>query len=456
MKITVFGGSPKGETSVTMQYVQYLKKRFPQHEFIILQAAQPIQKLEKNEEAFGEMIHHVRSSDGVLWAFPLYVFLVCAQYKRFIELIHERGAQDAFRGKYAASLSTSIHFFDHTAHHYIRAVSEDLGMRYAGSHSAGMQDLLKNEGQEKLILFAQSFFSSIERRLKIPRHYRPLNWTPLDYTPQYSERPRLSTDRKIVVVTDSVDGNIGKMIKKFVNRFKTAPELIDLGRLDMKGGCLGCLRCGYKNECVYTGKDEYIEMYKMKLKTADVLLFAGTVRDRYLSSRWKMFFDRAFFNTHQRSLEKKQFGFLISGPLSQAADLKEILSAFVEWQGSNLVDFVGDENTTSEQLDGEIEGLAERLTHCSELGYVSPVSFLGVGGMKIFRDDMRGGLKVVFRADHRTYRKTGVYDFPQKKIFSNLFSEILYILMSIPWMRKGMMRRMKEYMIMPYRRVLAD
>jgi len=32
MKITVLNGSPKGIKSVTMQYVQYIQKMFPQHE----------------------------------------------------------------------------------------------------------------------------------------------------------------------------------------------------------------------------------------------------------------------------------------------------------------------------------------------------------------------------------------------------------------------------------------
>ncbi len=39
MNITVLNGSPKGELSVTMQYVAYLAKLYPQHEFNILQEA---------------------------------------------------------------------------------------------------------------------------------------------------------------------------------------------------------------------------------------------------------------------------------------------------------------------------------------------------------------------------------------------------------------------------------
>ena len=72
-----------------------------------------------------------------------------AHYKRFIELVFERGAQAAFAGKYAASLSTSIHFFDHTAHNYIHAICDDLGMRFVESFSPDMTDLLNEEGRPK-------------------------------------------------------------------------------------------------------------------------------------------------------------------------------------------------------------------------------------------------------------------------------------------------------------------
>ena len=34
MKIVVLNGSPKGNNSVTMQYVEYLRRKFPQHEWV--------------------------------------------------------------------------------------------------------------------------------------------------------------------------------------------------------------------------------------------------------------------------------------------------------------------------------------------------------------------------------------------------------------------------------------
>ncbi len=40
MKIVVLNGSPKGDVSVTRQYVLHLEKVFPQHRFVVLHVAQ--------------------------------------------------------------------------------------------------------------------------------------------------------------------------------------------------------------------------------------------------------------------------------------------------------------------------------------------------------------------------------------------------------------------------------
>jgi multimeric flavodoxin WrbA len=101
--------------------------------------------------------------------------------------------------------------------------------------------------------------------------------------------------------------------------------VIDLHDVNIKGGCLGCLRCGFNNECAYTGKDGYIDFYNGKLKTAGIIMFAGSIRDRYLSSNWKLFFNRSFFNAHTPSLVGKQFGFIVCRPLSQVPNLRQIL-----------------------------------------------------------------------------------------------------------------------------------
>jgi len=458
MKIVVLNGSPKGDISATMQYVHFLQKKFPEHELKILNISQRFQVIEKDEKTFLEIIDEVRLADGVLWAFPLYLLLVHSHYKRFIELIFERGVEDAFQGKYTAALSTSIHYHDHTAHNYINAICDDLDMKYVGAFSADMHDLLEEKKRKELTLFAKHFFWAIENNVPTTKNFQPVLSSQFDYVPGDVESKVNTGDKKVVVLTDSADSqtNLGKMIERFTGSFSGLIEVIDLNDVDIKGGCLGCLQCGYDNSCSYGDKDGYVEFFNSRLRPADVLVFAGTVKDRYLSSRWKMFFDRSFFNTHTPTMIGKQIGFIISGPLGQIPNLRQIFEAWFEFQQSNIVDFITDEYEDSAQIDKLLQGLAERLIRFSVEGYMKPATFLGVGGTKIFRDDIYGRLRFPFQADHRFYRRHGIYDFPQQKDYKvRITNSVLMLLTKIPLMRKEIYtRRLKLEIIKPLQKVL--
>ncbi len=458
MKITVLNGSPKGDTSVTMQYVHYIQKEYPQHELKIINISQRIKKIEGDVLEFQKILDEIRSSNGVLWASPVYFLLIPANYKCFIELITERNAENVFADKHTAFLSTSIHFFDHTAHNYIHAVCDDLGMRYVGSFSADMADLRKAKERERLRLFAGNFFQTIEDNALTSKRYMPLVWRDFDYLPSEAKAPIDAGAKKIVVVTDSQDHqlNLIRMVERFKASFSSDVEVINLHDLDIKGSCLGCIQCGYDNQCIYTGKDDYIDFYNSKLKTADILIFAGTIKDRYLSSRWKMFFDRSFFNGHAPSLTGKQVGFIISGPLSQIPNLRQILEAWVEIQLANLAGFVTDEYGDTALIDTLLQDLAKNLVQFADSGYIMTPTFLGVGGMKLFRDEIWGRLRFPFRADYLTYEKLGVFDFPQSKYKMRIQIAIMSLLSKSPTFRKEVNKRFKDEMIKPLQKVLES
>jgi multimeric flavodoxin WrbA len=456
MKITVLNGSPKGAMSVTMQYVNYIQRAFPQHDLEIVHVAQRIRKLEGSEQAWHEVLSRIRGSDGVLWAFPLYILHVHANYKRFIELIWERDAAGAFSGKYAATLSTSIHFFDNTAHSYMQAICDDLGMKYLGCFSPEMRDLLGEEGQAKTRLFAESFFQSIERRAPTPLSYAPVSIRDFVYDPSLVADQVGTNGKKVLLLTDAEadQTNLLGMIDRFRASFAQEVETVNLHDLDIKGSCIGCLRCGYDNQCAYAGKDAYIDFYNTKVKSADILIFAGAIRDRYLSSTWKTFFDRSFFNTHTPSLIGKQFGFIISGPLSQNSNLRTILEAWTELQHANLAGFVTDEFGDSAEVDAMLQNLAGDLLRYAETGYIRPRTFLGVGGIKVFRDDIWGRLRTVFQADHRAYKQLGIYDFPQNDWGIRALNLVTPLLFRIPKVREEFAARIKTQMVTPYQKVL--
>jgi len=458
MKIAVLNGSPKGDISVTMQYVHFIQMKFPQHELKILNISQKIAKIEKDEKAFQKIIDEVKASDGVLWAFPVYYLLVHSHYKRFIELILEKGAESVFKNKYTAVLTTSIRFYDHTAHNYIHAICDDLNMKHLGAFSADMFDLLKENEQERLILFAEGFFEGIESKISTSKSYTPVTYSNFEYSPGNAKDKIDSSDKKIILLTDTVDKrtNLGKMIERFKNSFSSEIEVINLNNLDIKGGCTGCCQCGLDNICMYQDLDEYVEFYNTKVKTADVLIFAGTIEDRYLSSRWKLYFDRSFFNGHVPSLMGKQIGFIISGPLSQIPNLRQIFEAYASFQQTNLVDFITDESEDSAEIDALMPSFATRLIQFCDKKYIKPPTFLYVGGMKIFRDDIWGRFRFIFQADHKFYKKHGIYNFPQKNFRARIKNRIMILLIKIPAFKKEFIKRIKKELIKPHQKILEN
>ncbi len=457
MKIAVLNGSPKGQISVTMQYVHFLQQKFPETEFKMVDVALKINKLEKDNKAFHETIGEIISSDAILWAFPLYFFLVCSQYKRFIELIFERNVTVAFRGKPAASLSTSINFFDHTAHNYINAISDDLEMKYFGYYSAEMNDMHKFRERQRLTTFGELFIKAIKEGAPVIKNNKPLIKHDFVYEPSRFS-PVEAENKKVLIVVDDMDknSNLCKMVKNLQSGFSPAAELVQLKNIDIKGGCLGCMQCGMDNVCVYKSKDEFIDFFNKKIKTADILFIAGSIHDRYLSSLWKCFFDRSFFNGHIPVIRDKQIGFIICGPFRQIYNLREIFEAYAGVQHSNLVGFVSDDMGSSEEIDSALQSVASNAVIYSKLGYIKPQTFYQVAGTKLFRDAVWSRLRPVFQADHKYYKKNGFYNFPQKNYKWRMINVSLMLLTKIPLIRREFIKRMKVEMIRPFGKFLKN
>jgi multimeric flavodoxin WrbA len=455
MKIVILNGSPKGDVSVTMQYIAYLGKKFPEHSYEILNIAQDIKKIEKDSSVWNSILNSIRSADLVIWAFPLYYLLVCSQYKRFIELVLERNAMEAFAGKYAVSFSTSIHFFDQTAQSYIHAVSDDLGMKFLGFYSAEMQDLLSSGERERFEKFASLVFLEAAEKIPVQCVNPPLVASSFVYAPGLEQKQVESGMKKVVIVTDS-DGsspNLPAMTERVRNAFSGQVEVINLHEIGMRGGCTGCCQCGFDNSCIYN--DGYEEFFQKKLAPADIIIMAGAVHDRYLSSTWKQFFDRSFFLGHIPALDGKQIGFIISGPFHQLPHLKEALSGWADNGGCRTM-FVSDEVSTSGELDRLLDSMAERLVRGAETGYIPPQTFYGVGGHKIFRDFIFARSRLVFQADYRYFAGHDLFDFPQAEYKIRLMNAILIPLTRIPGFRKEVFGKIKYHMTAPFRSVLEN
>jgi multimeric flavodoxin WrbA len=453
MKITVLNGSPKGESSVTIQYVNFIQNKFPQYEFKVIHIAKNIRKLEKDDDFFKSVIDEIRNSDGVLWAFGVWVLLVSAQYLRFIELISEKSAQDALKNKHTAALSTSIHYFDNIAHNYIRSIAEDLDMKYTDGLSLDMMDIRNEYERNNVLIFAENFFNTIQYNSPTSKQFIPLKFSAFKYQPSPVTSNISSKGKKVLILSDdsNENSNLKNMVHRFAQSFDNNEDLniVQLDDIDMKGACLGCMRCGYDYNCQY--KDGFTNFYNDQVRVPDIIIFAGTVKGRFLSSKWKTFYDRAFFWNHTPSLVGKQIGYIISGPLSQVPNLVQYLeaSSFAR-QDSNHADIITDESEDSLEIDNLLQSFAERLIRYSEKGYIKPKNFLGVGGHKIFRDDIWGRLRMIWQADHKYFKENGKYDFPHKDYGIRIASKIMMLLTKNSKFRK---RFYNNLMDMPMKRM---
>ena len=142
MNILFVNGSPSGKNSITLQTALYLEKCFPNHTYSHLDAGQRIRLLQKD---FSPAKEALSKADAVVFVYPVYTFIATSQIHTFIRLLKETGVD--LKGKVASQITTSKHFYDITAHNYVKENCFDLGMDYVPGLSADMDDLLKNKGQ---------------------------------------------------------------------------------------------------------------------------------------------------------------------------------------------------------------------------------------------------------------------------------------------------------------------
>ena len=441
MKILVINGSPKGKYSITLQTSRYLSLIYPEHEFVTLDAGQRIKALERD---FSEARELLSTSDAIIFSYPVYTFLAPSQLHRFIELVKADGID--LGGKFATQISTSKHFYDVTAHKYIEENAIDLGLRYVRGLSADMEDLLTEVGKNDAKKFFDRFLWSMENNVYVEKEER-VPYTQVAVTPAVAVAER-STAKDVLILTDETDprSNLSAMIARFRAVLPYETRVVNISEYSLSGGCLGCFRCAVSEKCVY--KDGFDKFLRDEIQTADAIVYAFTVRDHSMGSRFKMYDDRNFCNGHRTVTVGMPVGYIASGGYSAEHNLINVIEARAETGGNFLTGVATDERCP----DVAIDNLAASLDFALRTGHTAPTSFWGVGGMKIFRDlifEMRG----MMRADHKFYKKQGIYDFPKRFKPRSLLMYLVGALLGNERILSKMGNRMNEGMIAPYEKM---
>ncbi|WP_315065643.1 NAD(P)H-dependent oxidoreductase [uncultured Clostridium sp.] len=451
MKIIILNGSPKLEKSVTMQSMKYLEQNYEKHEFQYVHIIKEVKGYEGDIKKLEVLCKKIQEADAVIWAFPLYHALVHSEYKRFIELVFENRLEDYFLNKYTSGFSTSIHYADIHAHNYIRAISEDLGMKYVEYLSHEMNDLTKEKGRMELKLFFENLVTYVNEGLVTGKLFNSLSKNTFEYKSGISDK-FLETTKKIIIITDSAkeDINLNEMIDKYKSYIQSSVEVFNLNDLDIKGPCLGCCRCAAENKCVYDTKDGYRKFLDYIMKNGDIIIFAGTIKDRYLSSQFKLYYDRSFCYNHVPIFKGKQIGYIISGRLSENQNLRQILEFHT--QGANLIGFVTDEAYDNTVLDNQIYAFAKMSISYCEKDYFKLETFLNVAGNKLFGDAIEGFLGAVFLEDYKYYKKNGMLNKVSFK--EKIQGKVMRYFMKREKIKKVVQKNMLDFMITGHRKAL--
>jgi Multimeric flavodoxin WrbA len=406
MKHIVLNGSPKKENSVTLQSLKYLELKNPKDSFEYIHVIGDIKAYEKSADVMRDLCDLIQQADVVLWVFPVYHLLTPAHYKRFIELIFEYGFQSYFKGKYTAVFSTSVHFADNNAHEYMHGICDDLQMNYIDSLSHHMDDLPNPERQQDLLAFFDEIHMHVSEGLAVARQHTSLIKSEYEYIAGMAGL-QVTTDKRIIVITDAPDGqnNVNEMVRQLDYAATGSIEVKNLRDVDIKGYCMGCCRCGYDNTCTY--QDGYRAFLDDVINRGDIIIYAGEIKDRYLSSLFKLYHDRSFTYNHVPHFKGKQFGYMISGNLSGLYNLRQIIELYHQ-ETSNLAGIISDEAEDGAAIDAAIYTLIRKAVSFSEKGFIKPATFLGMGLQSIFSNMIRGVNGAIFLADYRYYKKHGL------------------------------------------------
>jgi len=443
MEILVLNGSPKGDYSITLHTVLYLKELYPQDHFEILHVGQKIKSFEKD---FSDAKTSIEKADVLLFSYPVYTFIAPYQMHRFIELMKENNV--SVTGKIATQITTSKHFYDVTAHRYIQDNVQEMGMKFIRGLSADMEDLSTEKGQAEATKYWDHFHWCVEQHIFEPCYLKtskPVHM-PVE-VPSSIEK----TDGDVVIIASfkEDDKQLADMIARFQAKLSIKSRVVNIEEYPFKGGCIGCFNCATDGICIY--KDGFDSFLRDDIQKAQAIIYAFTIKDHSMGTRFKMYDDRQFCNGHRTVTMGMPIGYLISGNYSEEQNLQMILEGRAQVGGNILAGIATDEFAPNETIDKMVASLEYALEHQN----TQPQNFYGIGGMKIFRDliyQMQGMMK----ADYKFFKAHGQFDFPQKKKGTILGMYLVGAMLSNKKLKAKLGNNMNEGMVMPYRKVIED
>ena len=258
-------------------------------------------------------------------------------------------------------------------------------------------------------------------------------------------REAVPDGKRVVVVTDmsEEDVSLKEKVDEFIASVGCPVDIVNIGEFAFKGSCQGCFNCAGSGECIF--KDGFTDLLRNNIHKHDAIVYAFTIRNHSMGSRFKMYDDRQFCNGHRTVTMGTPFGYIIEGDINAEPNLKNVLEARAQVGGNFLAGLAC--------THGQVKEMASVLSYAMTHSLVLPQNFLGVGGMKIFRDliyQMRG----MMRADHKLFKSHGQSDFSQKKWRTSMMMYLVGWMMNNRKVRSRLGNKINEGMVAPYSKLL--
>lgn len=420
----------------------YLEKYFDADQFSYIDAGAKIRSLEKD---FSEVKNKVADADAIVFCYPVYTCLATSQLHRFIELLNDENI--TLKNKTVTQFTTSKHFYDMTAHRCIEENVFDLGGNYVKGMSADMNDLITANGQKQLIEFWKFVRYSHEKHIFETAPAKLTDDRPT-YT-SFSPDNTFKNGRSVALITNckKTDLTLTAMISDFVSASPFNVTVYNVADMQLKGGCLGCLRCAADGNCVYT--DGFQQLLREKLESADAMVFAFTPKCHTMGADFKRFDDRRFCNGHRTTCEGKPTAYIVGGSLKNEDNLRELLDARPEIAGNYSAGIA-----TADGGAEEMKSVIAKLDYALENKLSLPQNFYGEGGRRIFRD-LVFVMQGIMRADHKFYKSHGYYDdLPSKQWKTKLLMKLAGVAFNNPSIRKKLGGKIDEGMLLGHKKAI--
>lgn len=457
MKIIVINGSPRTDKSTTLQYFHYLAKVFPDNKYTVYNVASEIVRMTKDTKYAESLIKEMGTADLILQLFPVYTFSVPYCMVKFYEIIETLPAKDFLRGSVTATLSTSMRFYDHFAHGFIRWYADLLGIDYIQGFSSALDDIFDKDKRKQLIGFFEYVLSTVESkkfiRNRMLKSSDKTGTIPFISTVTKDDLPaRLPKKegpfRTVLLKENDEDSSLNQMVNEFIHAFPYTVEVFTLANLKLKGSCVGCAHCFSSGKCIYN--DGFDPFYKNNILPPDLLIMAQTLKNPVASSSWKMFQDRRFYAGHQTPRKGKVIGYIVSGSLSQNSLYKDIATQQAMVGSESFCGIVSDEESRN-LTKSSLIALAGNAARMLDLSYKTSPFFPAIGGMKLFRD-MVYRSKAIMPEDHKYYKANGLYDFPQKDKKGMLMMHLSALMLK--YSKKY--RSIYDFVLEPIQKIVAE